>query len=656
MKKTEIKTAVKNKKKKTGPIRYEVIIPSLLFFALIFGYFTVLFDDHLKKGLSWALEKVNGAEVNIQNVKTSFTAASLEIKNIELTDSDKPNENKLQLGSIKFQMLWDALLRGKIVIEDGEMQNIQIHSPRKHTGYVIPPNPVDPNSPSFAKKASKEALDAAAKEFSGNVLGDIAELLQGKNFDTKLKNFEDQLQSKKKLKELESELKQKDQEWKTRLSQMPKEKDFQDLEKKLKSIKNGNFKNLQEVQDSVKQFQTVSEDAKQKIQVVSDSAQVLDKDLKSFDQSVKNLDGLVKQDIKSLEARLKIPSLDAAALSSKLFGPQIHKWLGKADHYISLARRYMPPPKKKGDKNNEGKNENDEIKIKERKKGKTYTFGKLRSYPIFWLKKAVISSKKEHSPLGGDVKGEMTNLSSHPQLLDQPLKFVLNGDFPKQNIHGLDVNLILDHREDEAVESGKFNISSYPIGTTAFSESPEVQVGLQKAIGILNINGQMKGEVLDFKVSNHFRDLAFNVQAKNKDVQGILLGAVRSISLLELLVHIHGPWKTLNWDIRSNLGEALTKAFQNQIKAKVEEAKKQVEAQVNEKISQEKKRLEAEFAKIKGEIDKTIAQKKDEANKAIKEGEAQIKKIEQQTKQEAQQKIQKEGQKALEDLKKQFHF
>ncbi|NJM09721.1 MAG: hypothetical protein HC883_02150 [Bdellovibrionaceae bacterium] len=57
--------------------------------------------------------QVNGAEVNVGHLNTSFLRASLEIGGIEVTDKNKPERNLVEVGSIKFKMLWDALLRAK---------------------------------------------------------------------------------------------------------------------------------------------------------------------------------------------------------------------------------------------------------------------------------------------------------------------------------------------------------------------------------------------------------------------------------------------------------------------------------------------------------------------------------------------------------------
>src|SRR5690606_8093874 len=111
-----------------------------------------------------------GAEVNIDDIETSFFNASLAIRNIQITDVDEPRFNKLQVGTVRWRMLWDALLRGKIAIADASILEIGVGTLRKTPGRVLPKSP---ESESASEKIRSLALEKAQEQFSGNVLGDI---------------------------------------------------------------------------------------------------------------------------------------------------------------------------------------------------------------------------------------------------------------------------------------------------------------------------------------------------------------------------------------------------------------------------------------------------------------------------------------------------
>ena len=60
---------------------------------------------------------------------------------LQVTDKEHPERNLVQVGNIHFAALWDALLRGKVAIEDASVLDIMAFTPRKKPGYVIPPPP-----------------------------------------------------------------------------------------------------------------------------------------------------------------------------------------------------------------------------------------------------------------------------------------------------------------------------------------------------------------------------------------------------------------------------------------------------------------------------------------------------------------------------------
>ncbi|MDW8190756.1 MAG: TIGR03545 family protein, partial [Pseudobdellovibrionaceae bacterium] len=86
---TEKKPPVSSQKKQSIT-RYEAVLPTLIIAGLMYIYFLLFFDKHLK----WAIEtlgyEVTGAEVNVGNLSTSFFNASITIKELQFTNPEKP--------------------------------------------------------------------------------------------------------------------------------------------------------------------------------------------------------------------------------------------------------------------------------------------------------------------------------------------------------------------------------------------------------------------------------------------------------------------------------------------------------------------------------------------------------------------------------------
>ncbi len=67
-------------------------------------------------------------------------------------------------------MLWDALLRAKVVVDEASINNIQALTPRKSPGYVVPPSP-PAQGKSIVEKAQDQVLAQTRKQFNQNFLG-----------------------------------------------------------------------------------------------------------------------------------------------------------------------------------------------------------------------------------------------------------------------------------------------------------------------------------------------------------------------------------------------------------------------------------------------------------------------------------------------------
>lgn len=660
--------------------RTGAVVPALIIIALIWAYFFFFFDLHAKHALEYVGTHANGAEVDIGRVRTSFWHASLEIDGIQVTDGTRPEKNKIQIGEMHWQMLWDALLRGKVAIEDASILNIAIGVTRAHPGYVLPPDP--PSTKSAFTKLREQALDNAQKQFSQNIIGDAASILNGADPQAQLNSVKDNLKSLKRINELQTQLTQKESEWKTRIDKLPKQKDLDDLQARIKNVKL-DIQHIPEIQKLV-------QDTQAQIANVNDTAKALNTDVNTYKDSLSNLDQMVKEDVKDVEGRLKLPSLDTKSLSKQVFGPLLLTKLKKYDYYYEKAREYMPPKKSAS-----APKENTDPKPHEREKGKNYAFGRPHAYPLFWLKHAALSSKANaKADLSGDLKGEIKNVTNDPPIIGVPTTAEFTGDFPAQELHGVDGKLTLDHTREDADDKVELSVKSFPVLGQKLVDTPDVALGFEKAVSAASFKAEMAGKQLTVAASSTFQratpadipqdpaaqpapepvtldlksanDLFGNsaqmaatkstgfleAKAASPALNDLLNGALSQIPKVTMNASVHGPWDSLDFDINSSLGQDLAAAFDKQIKAKVDAAKARIQALVNEQIGAQKAKLEAEFNKQKAQVDGILKQKQAELDKYKAQLDAEKDKaVKGQTNQ-----LQDAAKKGLDQLKDKFHF
>src|SRR6476660_9506819 len=95
-------TDTPKKEKKKGPIRTEAVIPFLIVVVLTYVYFHFFFDLHLKKAFEFGGYHLLGAEVDINDVETSFFKGTFRVRGIQVTNGEKPTHNMVEIGDIRF--------------------------------------------------------------------------------------------------------------------------------------------------------------------------------------------------------------------------------------------------------------------------------------------------------------------------------------------------------------------------------------------------------------------------------------------------------------------------------------------------------------------------------------------------------------------------
>lgn len=633
-------------KKKKGPVRIEAIVPAAVIFALIYGYFFFFFDNHLRRAAEYLLTQVHGAEVNIGDITTSFLNASLSVEDIQITDKNKPERDLFRVGEIKFKALWDGLLRAKVVIDEASITDIQALVPRERPGRVLPPPP--PGKEGVLAKAERQIMEQTRSKLQDNFLGDIMALLSGVDVKDQLKTIEGELKASLRIKELDAALKQKKEEWDKRLKSLPESSYFKDLEKRFHAI-NWNEKDPLKFAKNLQTANNLIKEAKSKVKEIDQAQKDLRGDLKTYGGSVSDLEEFIQQDIKDLQNRLQIPSIDPKDFTQQFFMKQIEDRLVSLRKYYEVAKKYMPPKKTAEEKAQE---EAEALVPRERGEGQNFSFPITKGYPKFWLKKALISSTvSSSSEYSGNITGEILDVTSHPQYLKRPTKVNVAGDFPKQQIAGLDLKAVIDHTTDIPKQTMDLKLGAFPMGQLKLSDSPDVKLNINDSIGSLQLDASLTEGKITLDTRSQYNKLAYEIQAKEKMVQEILHNVFEAIPQITLNAKIQGAWDALKFNLNSNLGQELAKGFGKQLQLKIDQAKAQIRQQIDQQIASEKQKLEAQIQALTADLEKTLGVKKAEVDKVIKDIEAGIKKEEKGLiKNDDLKKLEKEGKKLLEGL------
>lgn len=583
--------------KKQGAIRFEVVIPMAIVVGLVVLYFSLFFDSHLRRGLEYAATQGNGAEVDIGRVKTSVFDASVLIADVQMTDPEQPQQNRLQIGEMRFRMLWDALLRGKIMIDEAVIEDVQIATARQRAGYVLPPEPEQTDD---GPSATDKMLAQMKQEFSGNVVGDLAAIAAGANPSDQLKVAGEELKSSAYLDGLKKSQDEAEQQWRARIDALPKGDDFKALRTRLAKVQLKDFKDVMQVQASVKELQSIRDEFDAMSKPVGEAGSKLTGDMGALRTSFADLEKVTREDVRGLQSRMHLPSLDTVTLSRALFGMDVLGKLQQARGYMNQAREYIPAkgaPK---------------AKPKKIHKGHDYAFGRPKAYPAFWLRRAAITSTL---PGGKGLSGEILDVATDQALVGRPLVATLKGDFPQQGVTGVKAELVIDHRSAEPLERVNLQVGSYAVAGRSLVNSESVTLAFAKAQAATGFIAELRGDQVDMRLSNRFGAAGFEITAKSAVVREMMAASVAGLNAVTMDARVSGTWSDLDLSLSTNLADALAKGMGRYLQAKMDETRKRIENMVNEKIGVQKQRLLARQGELESRYQSVLAERKAQVDK-----------------------------------------
>jgi len=568
--------------------------------AAVLAYSTLFLDSHLKSAIELLASRVHGAQVDVAMVNLSFTDPSLTIHGLEVTDKDTPTQNTVAIGKMRFALLWDALLRAKLVISESSIKELAINSPRKSAGEVYPVRPSkSDDKPSVTAQLQSELKAEAEARTKNNVLGDIANILGGNDAASQLNEIREQLQAETKMKELQTALNTKKSEWAKRVEELPKPEAAKALLDKIRATKI-DTSNPAAAKSQLESIKADIAKVDEMVKAYQSEQKNLEKDIGEFNASLKEIDEAAKKDLETLQNRLKIPSIDKDSITRSLLSKLLGDKLTKATRFIDQAKAYLP------DRSEKEKSGGPEFVPHPRGSGRTYKFPITTGYPLVWLKKAELSSKASPEGFTGDFSGKVMNITTDPNLIKLPASLDISGDAPKQDIRDIKLKLVLDYRDDKGNADLNLAIGSHPLPEQVFTSGGDVEFAMLPSQANLKATAQFTGSELRARIEETVKDPQFKTGAKSVLVAEALQSAAKRIKQLDMKIDLVGSFTHQKIGLDSNLGSELASGFQTHLKGKVDQARTKLKSFVDGRVAGEKSRLTGEYSKAQSSINDVL--------------------------------------------------
>ena len=470
------------------------------------------------------------------------------------------------------------------------MTELALYSPRKTPGEVYPPPPPEPNQgPSLTDKVTSELKAEAEAQLKNNIFGDIGKILSGADATEQLNQLRDQLLSEKKVQELQVALNTKKDEWTKRINDLPKPDEVKAIIERVKGTKI-NTSNPMEAKKQLESLKKDIDKVQEIVAVYQKSQKDIQQDVSGFSNSMKEIDEAVRNDMESLQNRFQLPSIDKDSISKALLNKVMGDKLVKVTTFLDKAKAYMPKKKNK-------ESEDPDYVPHPRSTGRTYKFPITVGYPLFWLKKAEISSKSTPDGFSGDFAGKILNLTSDSGLINKPTELHLAGDAPKQEVRNLSFKAVIDYRRENGSTDLDLSVGSHPFPEQSFVSSQDVTFGVGSGPAMLKARAEFEGGEIKAKIQETIANPVFKTDAKAplKEALSSVTGRIKS---LDMEVTLSGGFTNPKIGLDSNLGTELATGFQKHLKEKIEQARAKLKTFVDDRIKGERAKLTAEYAKV----------------------------------------------------------
>jgi uncharacterized protein (TIGR03545 family) len=476
-----------------------------------------------------------------------------------------------------FQYVWDALLRMKFVVDDASINNIQISKPRKHIGKVLPPEPA---KPSKINELQIEVISQVKNKYGKNVLGDVATLLEGGDYKDQLEKIRGDLKSEARIGAMITDVNAKKSVWDAKIKTLSDTSKVKEIEAKIQTI--SKQKNFLEQAKGIKELNDLLKEVNNQYKEIQASSKQLQSEVTAVANYPKEIELLVKEDIASLKNRFAVPQIDFKDMAMHLFAGEFAEYIAKARKYQALAKQYLPEKKDK-----------EEVVPHKRSLGSNHEFPITKGYPLFWLKRAALSSKGTADSYSGNVSGELTNVTTSPKTIGKPIVLDMRGDFPGVKVMGVQALVKADFTKTISEQSALIKVGSFVVPEKMFVNDEKLKFGFQNAIGSSSIEAKLKQDQISMTWSSVLKQPKFIVESKTKLAQEILTNIMNGISSISVDGSVSGTFKNLDMKISSNLGDELGNGFNREIGNKIADAQNQIQKMVDEKIMKPKNDLMA---------------------------------------------------------------
>ena len=640
--KTLMKAIKKNRK---GAINVLPIAVIAILAAGVVYFFTVMLNPLLQNAMETGLESVFEAKVNAANFRMDIFNFSITMDGLTIADRDSPMQNLIQFNKLAIRLKSEAVLRGKIYIEEIRADAIRFATPRTVSG-ALPGKP-----PKVQKEKDKIEIP---------VLVDL------QNFDAMaLLNREyEKLRTPKLYDDAINAYNAASAKWNGQIDIAKRR--YNDLESRARPFLALNINDyrtldqqtIEKIRDTINEINALVNSVQEAGNEVGAMVTGVQQDLQTAVALEQNARNMLTTDLAYLKSFLDLSSGPAVEIVESIIQDIL---TGTAYTYLAYGERALEVLEKVKEMQAKLPKNDKPVKIKEVKfQGRDVIFP-VYQYPQFYMG---VLATDVYTPGNWHWNFDLRGVSSDPDLSGTPVNLLLSmdegGNGRKAGFKGMaDFRTRASQLFNTELSGSGFSVSLgdqlSAAGIGGYTGNASFTVNLA-GFSTAGFSGSGSVSLLQSKLIEPANTLA---QAVDE--------AIRGVSAIDLGVKFENAAAGNTFNVNTNIGDLVLTALKNTAARYIKQAEDEIEKILREKISSyvdesivSKEELDMIFAAVRGDkaavdlLKNSLDNKKNEfeqrlraaADEAIRQATEEVQRQVEQYAEDAQ----RQGEQAVQDI------
>lgn len=562
-----------------GFIAFIVLVSVLVGGALLFA------EGITRSILETGFSKVNGARVDIAKVNIGYSPLSLELRDIQVADKQRPMVNSVQIGKALFQLSFGDLLLKKVLIEEMSLSDIEVETPRKVSGALVKKK----------EKAEDKGESMFGLEMPDIGLPEIKDILQI-----------EPLKTDKLIETLSSDYDSTKQNWQTIYDDVMNKTRWAEYENRYTKIKNEFKGSSAQKLDAIKDAKSLKKDLKQEAEKIKQAKEKFNSDSDRLEVEYKAAKDGPKNDIKAIKEKYNIGNLNTSNITQMIFGAQVAHYLSLAQTWYQRIKPYL------------GEEEPEPVK---RSEGVNIVFKEFNPRPGFYVGKAALNVNTAR----GKFEGNITDISSDQSINKKPTRFLLAGkEMRNRDSEKLSGEINYIQKENGFVDIN-YAIKANTITDAALAKSSKIAITMDRGLMDMKLHTRLQSGQLQGDANVDFSGVEFKATTTDagNSLASMLRTSLANVNRFNLNVRFAGSFKDMDMKIRSDLDNQLGAQLKARFNERVDQFENELRAKIEARYQKPLQEIEARHQQLR-ELKARIDDRENEIKKALEDLENRI--------------------------------